>query len=438
MKTAIRVRNTKTILQSAAFFLALFSTTALPILTNLPIASANTDTYPSSIGGCRAVSGTPPGSFTCDLKNSTQDLYYDPWGEENRECTSYAAWMLHSVNGFEMPFYDDAVNWGTRATALGYTVNMTPKVGSIFWNTATDHVGWVESVSANGSTINYLDYNSDFNGHWGEQTNIATNSASGYIHFKDLSPGYQGPMGLMWANPTDIPITGDWNGDGVSDVGVVRDNAFYRRDPVTGVSMPTINFGSGVNSGDVPMVGDWNGDGISDIGVVRGRSFLRRDPVTGNAMPTISFGEGIAKGDIPITGDWNGDGVTDIGVVRDHDFLRRDPVTGNAMATISFGYGIDQGDLAMTGDWDGNGITDIGVIRDNDFIRRAANGTAMTTISFGYGIDRDDIGITGDWNGDGVTDIGIVRGNSFIRRDPVTGNAMTTISFGLGGVAWLP
>src|SRR5690349_2295635 len=108
---------------------ALFGAAVIMLARTMPVF-AGTDTYPTSIAGCRAVSGNPSGYFTCDLKDSTQDKYIDPWGEYNRECTSYAAWMLHSVNGFKMPFHDNAINWGTRARNLGYTVNMTPAVGS--------------------------------------------------------------------------------------------------------------------------------------------------------------------------------------------------------------------------------------------------------------------------------------------------------------------
>ncbi|HVU59754.1 MAG TPA: CHAP domain-containing protein [Candidatus Saccharimonadales bacterium] len=113
---------------------------------------------------------------------------FDNWGEYNRECTSYAAWMLHSVNGFEMPFHDNAVGWGPDATARGYTVDMNPKPGSIYWTSSPQHVAWVESVSTNGSTVTLEDYNHANTGVWDEYP-VATSSASGYIHFKDLSSG---------------------------------------------------------------------------------------------------------------------------------------------------------------------------------------------------------------------------------------------------------
>src|SRR5260370_3869934 len=138
---------------SSFVLIALFGAVVTVLAITKP-TFAGTDTYPTSIAGCRAASGNPRGYFTCDLKDSTKDKYIDPWGEYNRECTSYAAWMLHSVNGFEMPFNDNASNWGTRARNLGYTVNMTPAVGSIYWTSShLGHVAWVQSVSSDGKTI---------------------------------------------------------------------------------------------------------------------------------------------------------------------------------------------------------------------------------------------------------------------------------------------
>src|SRR2546430_5513724 len=116
-RTSRKSLLTKSRILITIFLFGLLATTALQFTTNTPNALAGSDTYPAP--------WRPP---------ATQDSVLDTWREWNRECTSYAAWMLHSVNGFEMPFNDDAVNWGPDATARGYTVNMTPAVGSIFWS----------------------------------------------------------------------------------------------------------------------------------------------------------------------------------------------------------------------------------------------------------------------------------------------------------------
>lgn len=138
-------------------------------------------------GRVHAASDTYPAPWA---PPTTQDSMLDTWHEYNRECTSYAAWMLHSVNGFEMPFNDDAYLWGTDATAAGITVDSNPTVGSIFWSSTHDHVAYVEAVSADKSTITTEDYNAGYPtnpGWWAEHTGVSASSATGYIHFQDIS-----------------------------------------------------------------------------------------------------------------------------------------------------------------------------------------------------------------------------------------------------------
>ena len=50
-----------------------------------------------------------------------------------------------------------------------------------------------------------------------------------------------------------------------------------------------VGFG---DPGDIPIVGDWNGDGIDTIGVVRGNTwYLRNSNTTGVADVTFTFGD---------------------------------------------------------------------------------------------------------------------------------------------------
>ena len=64
----------------------------------------------------------------------------------------------------------------------------------------------------------------------------------------------------------------------------------------------------------IPVVGDYNGDGVSDIGVfIDGQWFL---DLNGNGR----WDEGDlwaqlgTEDDLPVTGDWDADGKTDIGI----------------------------------------------------------------------------------------------------------------------------
>ncbi|MFJ9785786.1 CHAP domain-containing protein [Amycolatopsis sp. NPDC101161] len=121
--------------------------------------------------------------YPATWRNASMDSMIDSWGMYNRECTSFVAWRLHSRNGFEMPFHDNASGWGPDAQARGYVVNPTPAAGSVAW-WADGHDAWVESVNS-GGTITVEEYNHSLTGTYGERT-IAANAVSGYIHFKDI------------------------------------------------------------------------------------------------------------------------------------------------------------------------------------------------------------------------------------------------------------
>lgn len=109
----------------------------------------------------------------------------DPWRLYTRQCTSFAAFRLSSVNGFTLPpAYGNADVWGYRARQEGYTVDMNPSVGSIAWWTSPMHVAWVSAVYAD--TVEIEEYNYGVRYTYNRRT-IPKHSVSGYIHFKDLA-----------------------------------------------------------------------------------------------------------------------------------------------------------------------------------------------------------------------------------------------------------
>jgi PKD repeat protein len=63
-------------------------------------------------------------------------------------------------------------------------------------------------------------------------------------------------------------VTGDWNKDGTTDVGVFRPSSgnWYLETTQTGEVNKAFHFGT---NGDNPVTGDWNKDGTSDVGVFR-------------------------------------------------------------------------------------------------------------------------------------------------------------------------
>ena len=65
---------------------------------------------------------------------------------------------------------------------------------------------------------------------------------------------------------------GDWDGNGIDDIGVVRGSVWYLRHSNGSVS--SVSFA--VAPIDRIIVGDWDGDGSDDLGFVRGSSWSLR------------------------------------------------------------------------------------------------------------------------------------------------------------------
>lgn len=121
----------------------------------------------------------------------------------------------------------------------------------------------------------------------------------------------------------DTSLMGDWTGAGIATAGVVRGartgidgrtNLTWYLRHVEGAGQPDLIFDYGA-PGDIPVVGDWNGDGRDGIGVVRGTTWLLRNtPTAGPPDHTFEFGDADA---IPVVGDWDGDGIVSPGRFAD-------------------------------------------------------------------------------------------------------------------------
>lgn len=210
---------------------------------------------------------------------------------------------------------------------------------------------------------------------------------------RNTNSGGIADLTITYGVAQDIPIVGDWDGDGDDTIGVYRNGTFFLRNTNTsGPADITFSFGS---PGDLPVAGDWNGDGIDTIGVYRnGTFFLRNTNSTGAANLTFTFG---VAGDQPLSGDWNNDSNDTVGVFRAADrimFLRNSNSSGLADITFTFGL---PGDRAVTGDWDGDGIDTVGVYRNGAFFLKNTNSTSGAEITFGFGFDGD-LPVSGDWN----------------------------------------
>jgi hypothetical protein len=197
-------------------------------------------------------------------------------------------------------------------------------------------------------------------------------------------------VSVLYGNVSDVPLVGDWNGDGVAGLGVFRAGNWYLRNSLTtGVADRAFGFG---NPGDIPVVGDWNGDGKAGIGVFRqGNWYLRNSLSSG--PPEYAFGFGNPD-DVPVVGDWNGDRVDGVGVFRKGNWYLRN-VAADGAADRAFGFG-NPDDVPVVGDWNGDGVDGVGVFRKGNWYLRNVAADGAADLAFGYG-NPDDLPLTGRW-----------------------------------------
>ena len=272
--------------------------------------------------------------------------------------------------------------------------------------------------------------------------------AGGTWTINTLSPGIDRPIafGIKGA----IPVAGDWNGDGTTEIGI-----FYK-----GEWLLDLN-GNGKwdaddlwaklgDEADLPVVGDWDGDGKDDIGIFgpewagdpRHNEFepglpdphnlLKKRPKNVPPKPeqategdrllkltasgreradlidhVFYFG---AESDIPIAGDWNGDGISSIGIFRDgqwHFDMDGDGRWSDGDKVAEFGQ---DGDLPVVGDFNGDGVDEIGIYRAGKWIIDT-NGNrridpADKVVELGT---ASDLPVVGDFDGDGSDEPALYR-----------------------------
>lgn len=197
------------------------------------------------------------------------------------------------------------------------------------------------------------------------------------------------------ANCVDVPVAGDWDGNGSFEAGVYHRDArpvFEQLRP--GATATRVRVGRGF---DNPFTGDFDGDGRTDVGVRRptARFVLR------TAAGELSYRNFGLPRDLPVAGDWDGDGRDDLGVWRPGAAKFRLAYPDGTRRGVRLG---DAGSLPVTGDWDADGRTDLGVYDQPSATFTLRAGGALQRVQLGSGRD---LPVAGDWNGDGRGDVGV-------------------------------
>jgi len=323
-----------------------------------------------------APSNRPNGLFRLKMNIDYNSLYY--------ESGDY--YTQHLFQYLDSDFAGSTTSWSWNFGDGSTSTSQNPS--HTYTSAGTYTVALTATNSAGSNTLtrtNYITVSSPTT-----TTSTIGMYRNGVYYLRNTNTAGNADLAFTYGSAGDIPVTGDWNSDGITTIGMYRNGVYYLRNTNTaGNADLAFTYGS---AGDIPVTGDWNGDGITTIGMYRnGVYYLRNTNTAGNADIAFTYG---SAGDIPVTGDWNGDGITTIGMYRNGVYyLRNTNTAGNA--DIAFTYG-SAGDIPVTGDWNGDGITTIGMYRNGVYYLRNTNTAGNADIAFTYG-SAGDIPVTGKW-----------------------------------------
>jgi serine-aspartate repeat-containing protein C/D/E len=157
---------------------------------------------------------------------------------------------------------------------------------------------------------------------FGDREQASRQNDQGQHHKRLLRRGNQGSLRadavdhvFQYGEEVDIPIAGDWNGDGIDQIAVFRGGTWMLDVDGDGRWTNDDQLARFGRVGDEPIVGDFNGDEIDEIGVVRGDVWIidsdgdRR--ITGNDLRIVVPRED--SNSQPIVGDFDHDGKDEPG-----------------------------------------------------------------------------------------------------------------------------
>jgi hypothetical protein len=248
------------------------------------------------------------------------------------------------------------------------------------------------------------------------------------------------PLG---GNETDIPFTGDFDGDGKADFAIYRPDLTYawflRLSSQNYTAIATYQWG---READIPVAADYDNDGKTDLAVYRpyeGRWYILQAGTNFTTAYSVRWG---APGSVPVPGDYDGDGKLDLatadpGAEGDSKYVWYILQGGTGFRSA---YSVKMGAATSTpapADYDGDGRVDTAVynpVTSTFTIRYATSSADNVTQQWGL---PGDTPVSADYDGDGKADLAVFRpaAGYFILQAGTNFTTAFTRTSGVGGTA---
>jgi RHS repeat-associated protein len=232
------------------------------------------------------------------------------------------------------------------------------------------------------------------------------------------------------ANRTDMTFTGDFNGDGLTDiassVGAGDNRTYMKLSNGSGFDSQTWTHDAFFGNPDWNWSGDFNGDGVTDLASGHGsQAWMKLSTRTGFAIDHWNFHYG-NNPEWTWIGDFNGDGRADIASAHNTNVWMNISTGTDFTKVIWNSGGFGENANTWVGDFNGDGLADIASKSGANVLMKISTGSGFTQQTWSGGT----WGTTnklGDFNADGLMDIASISGTSvYIKLSTGTGFATQT------------